>query len=115
MDTPKLKSGVLHGSSQDIRLRSHHGRRLDADVVNYAGDLVICCRPGNGATALATMRRLMEKLGLTVNDRKTRRSPLRAGAQSTATRFQQDNRVKIVMDYTVACTSIAYTGQQSET
>jgi hypothetical protein len=33
---------------------------------------VICCRPGNGAEALAVMRRLMERLGLTVNDRKTR-------------------------------------------
>jgi group II intron reverse transcriptase/maturase len=49
-----------------------HAARLDAQVVNYADDLVICCRPGNGAAALATMRRLMERLGLTVNDRKTR-------------------------------------------
>lgn len=49
-----------------------HSRRLDAQVVNYADDLVICCRPGNGAEALAVMRRLMERLGLTVNDRKTR-------------------------------------------
>jgi hypothetical protein len=49
-----------------------HSARLDAQVVNYADDLVICCRPGNGAAALATMRRLMDKLGLTVNDRKTR-------------------------------------------
>ena len=49
-----------------------HARRLDAQVVNYADDLVICCRPGNGAEALAVMRRLMERLGLTVNDRKTR-------------------------------------------
>ena len=49
-----------------------HSARLDAHVVNYADDLVICCRPGNGAEALATMRRLMNKLGLTVNDRKTR-------------------------------------------
>lgn len=49
-----------------------HAKRLDAHVVNYADDLVICCRPGNGAVALATMRRLMERLGLTVNDKKTR-------------------------------------------
>lgn len=49
-----------------------HSARLDAHVVNYADDLVICCRPGNGVAALATMRRLMDKLGLTVNDRKTR-------------------------------------------
>src|SRR5579883_2717635 len=26
-----------------------HSRRLDAQVVNDADDLVICCRPGNGA------------------------------------------------------------------
>jgi RNA-directed DNA polymerase len=49
-----------------------HAARLDAHVVNYADDLVICCRPGNGAEALARMRQLMTKLGLTVNDRKTR-------------------------------------------
>jgi len=49
-----------------------HYRRLDAHVVNYADDLVICCRPGNGSAALAQMRKLMQKLGLTVNDRKTR-------------------------------------------
>ncbi len=35
-------------------------------------DLVICCRPGNGSTALATMRQLMTRLGLTVNEAKTR-------------------------------------------
>jgi RNA-directed DNA polymerase len=49
-----------------------HFARLDAHVVNYADDLVICCRPGNGAAALTEMRRLMERLGLTVNERKTR-------------------------------------------
>jgi hypothetical protein len=30
------------------------------------------CRAGNGAVALAIMRQLMERLGLTVNDQKTR-------------------------------------------
>lgn len=49
-----------------------HQRRLDAHIVNYADDLVICCRAGSGAAALATMRRLMERLGLTVNETKTR-------------------------------------------
>lgn len=49
-----------------------YSARLDAHVVNYADDLVICCRPGNGPVALAEMRRLMERLGLKVNDRKTR-------------------------------------------
>ena len=39
---------------------------------SYADDLVICCPPGNGTAALAIMRKLMERLGLTVNDQKTR-------------------------------------------
>jgi len=51
--------------------RGHHAR-LDAHAVKYADDLVICCRPGNGAVALAMMRHLMGRLGLTVNERKTR-------------------------------------------
>ena len=49
-----------------------HRQRLDAHVVNYADDLVICCPPGNGGTALASMRQLMARLGLTVNEAKTR-------------------------------------------
>ena len=49
-----------------------HRLRLDAHVVNYADDLVICCQPGNGTEALTTMRQLMIRLGLTVNEAKTR-------------------------------------------
>jgi hypothetical protein len=41
-------------------------------VVNYADDLVICCRPGFGPAAMATFRKLITRLGLTVNERKTR-------------------------------------------
>lgn len=41
-------------------------------MVNYADDFVILCREGMGEEAMATMRRLMSKLGLTVNDKKTR-------------------------------------------
>jgi RNA-directed DNA polymerase len=52
--------------------RFGHRERLDAHVVNYADDLVICCRPGNGSEALTTMRQLMTRLGLTVNEAKTR-------------------------------------------
>ena len=32
--------------------RFGHRERLDAYVINYADDLVICCRPGNGSVAL---------------------------------------------------------------
>src|SRR5262245_8681117 len=48
-----------------------HERRLRAYVVNYADDLVICTR-GSAEEALATMRRIMGKLKLTVNETKTR-------------------------------------------
>src|SRR4051794_14123356 len=47
-------------------------RRLDAHIVNYADDFVICCRPGTGEAAMRAMRHLMVRLGLAVNDRKTR-------------------------------------------
>jgi group II intron reverse transcriptase/maturase len=48
------------------------GRRLDATISNYADDFVICCRPGNGVAAMKEMRGLMARLGLTVNEDKTR-------------------------------------------
>src|SRR5499425_696267 len=48
-----------------------HERRLKAYVVNYADDLVICCR-SQAEEALATMRKMMSRLKLTVNDTKTR-------------------------------------------
>jgi RNA-directed DNA polymerase len=51
-----------------------HGHRdqLDAHVVNYADDFVICCRPGNAEAALARTQALMARLGLEVNTAKTR-------------------------------------------
>jgi group II intron reverse transcriptase/maturase len=49
-----------------------HERQLQAHVVNYADDLVICCLPGKGSQAMAVFRSLIERLGLTVNERKTR-------------------------------------------
>jgi group II intron reverse transcriptase/maturase len=48
-----------------------HEKRLKAYIVNYADDLVICCR-SRAAEALATMRDMMSKLKLTVNEKKTR-------------------------------------------
>src|ERR1039457_4093767 len=52
-----------------------HEKRLGAYIVNYADDLVICCR-GRAEEALATMRVMMTKLKLTVNETKTRVSKL---------------------------------------
>jgi group II intron reverse transcriptase/maturase len=48
-----------------------HEKRLSAHIVNYADDLVICCR-GRAEEALARMRDIMTKLKLTVNETKTR-------------------------------------------
>jgi RNA-directed DNA polymerase len=48
-----------------------HERRLDAQIVNYADDFVICCR-GTGEQALAAMRDMIVRLKLTVNEQKTR-------------------------------------------
>ena len=48
-----------------------HEKRLTAHIVNYADDLVICCR-GQAEEALARMGDIMTKLKLTVNETKTR-------------------------------------------
>jgi group II intron reverse transcriptase/maturase len=48
-----------------------HERRLDAHIVNYADDFVICCR-GSAAEALTAMQAMMSPLGLTVNVSKPR-------------------------------------------
>jgi RNA-directed DNA polymerase len=48
-----------------------HEGRLDAHIVNYADDFVICCR-GTAKEAGEAMRQMMERLKLTVNEEKTR-------------------------------------------
>jgi RNA-directed DNA polymerase len=48
-----------------------HQQRLGAFVVNYADDLVICCR-GGADKALLAMHEMMARLKLTVNQTKTR-------------------------------------------
>ena len=48
-----------------------HEERWKAYIVNYADDLVICCRVG-AEQALYEMRAMMSKLKLTVNEKKTR-------------------------------------------
>ena len=48
-----------------------HESRLDAHIVNYADDFVICCR-GTADEAMQVMRSMMTKLRLTVNETKTR-------------------------------------------
>ena len=50
-----------------------HAERLEARIVNYADDFVICCKRGRAEEAMATMRKMMERLKLKVNEKKTRR------------------------------------------
>jgi RNA-directed DNA polymerase len=56
-----------------------HEKRLSAHIVNYADDFVICCRTG-AQEAMETMRSMMSKLKLTVNETKTRLCVLPDGA-----------------------------------
>jgi RNA-directed DNA polymerase len=55
-----------------------HEERLQAHIVNYADDFVICTR-GQADEAMAAMRSMMAKLKLTVNEQKTRRCRLPEG------------------------------------
>jgi RNA-directed DNA polymerase len=48
-----------------------HEKRWKAHIVNYADDLVICCRAG-AEQALAEMRTMMSTLKLTMNEKKKR-------------------------------------------
>lgn len=52
--------------------RGGYERELSAHIVNYADDFVICCPVGMGQQAMQTMRQMMTKLRLTVNEKKTR-------------------------------------------
>lgn len=47
-----------------------HENRLDARIVNYADDFVICCK-GTAQKAVTQMREMMSRLKLTVNETKT--------------------------------------------
>ncbi|MGQ5525459.1 group II intron reverse transcriptase/maturase [Chitinimonas sp. PSY-7] len=54
-------------------------QRLSARIVNYADDLVICCKSSRAKVALDAMRQIMTKLKLTVNEDKTRTCRLPEG------------------------------------
>lgn len=51
--------------------RAGHDQRLGTRIVNYADDFVICCR-STAAEARERMQAMMSKLGLTVNETKTK-------------------------------------------
>jgi len=52
--------------------RWERAAQVDAKVVNYADDFVICCRAGTGSRALEQTRQLIARLGLAINEQKTR-------------------------------------------
>jgi group II intron reverse transcriptase/maturase len=54
-------------------------RKLGARIVNYADDLVICCKGNAALTALNEMWQMMTRLKLTVNEEKTRTCRLPEG------------------------------------
>ena len=54
-------------------------RSLGSQIVTYADDLVILCKPGKADEALQRMREIMGKLKLTVNEEKTRICKVREG------------------------------------
>jgi RNA-directed DNA polymerase len=56
-----------------------HESKLDAHIVNYADDFVICCH-GSATEAGRVMRLMMQKLKLTVNEVKTRQCVVPAGS-----------------------------------
>jgi RNA-directed DNA polymerase len=51
--------------------RNGHAQRYQAHIVNYADDLVVCCK-GNAEEALQRMRWMMGQLKLGMNEEKTR-------------------------------------------
>jgi len=48
-----------------------HEEKLNARIVNYADDFVICCKPFTSRRALVAMRRIISGIGLQVNHEKT--------------------------------------------
>lgn len=68
--SPLLSSLYMRRFVLGWKVLGHEGR-LDAHIVNYADDFVICCR-GTAQEATQAMRSMMDRLKLTVNEAKTR-------------------------------------------
>lgn len=47
-------------------------QQTNSVIVNYADDFVICCQRGKGGKARDAMAQIMDKIGLTINEAKTR-------------------------------------------
>ena len=76
---PTIVGGVISPLLSNLYMRRFvlgwkalkHDQRLDAHIINYADDFVICCR-GTAEAAMTAMRAMMSRLKLTVNEQKTR-------------------------------------------
>ncbi|CAM2005019.1 group II intron reverse transcriptase/maturase [Acanthopleuribacter pedis] len=84
-EAKKLRRGVPQGGVISPLLSNLYFRRFllawkkfgfarmfNAQIVNYADDLVICCKPGSGSKAREQMERLIKCIGLEVNREKTK-------------------------------------------
>ena len=68
--SPLLANLYLHILDR-IWERRHLRQRLGARIVRYADDIVILCR-GNTDEAMTVLRQILERLGLTLNETKTK-------------------------------------------
>jgi len=69
--SPLLSNLYLHILDR-IWERGNLQQRLGARIVRYADDIVILCRRTKTGKAMATLRHVLERLGLTLNETKTK-------------------------------------------
>jgi len=70
--SPLLSNLYLHLLDR-IWERNNLQQRLGARIVRYADDIVILCRRHKSDQAMAVLRQVLERLGLTLNEAKTKR------------------------------------------
>ncbi len=69
--SPLLSNLYLHILDR-IWERNNLQQRLGARIVRYADDIVILCRRGKSDKAMATLRQILERLNLSLNETKTK-------------------------------------------
>lgn len=69
--SPLLSNLYLHILDR-IWERNNLQQRLGARIVRYADDIVILCKRGKSAQAMAVLRQILERLKLTLNETKTK-------------------------------------------
>jgi group II intron reverse transcriptase/maturase len=69
--SPLLSNLYLHILDR-VWERNKLQQRLGARIVRYADDIVILCRRGKSEQAMAVLRQILERLGLTLNETKTK-------------------------------------------